>query len=442
VFPFSRGIFQSRLIMRLCAALMSLVAVTLAFLWIVQIVFFEPSYIETIGSEIEEQALLLANDLHDADEVSLWNNPLRNFSRTINGKVYLADEAGEIVYSFSSGIPGQTDYAGVKRVESWYIEKLFIPVCAGEKTTLLLDKGTSDFSLSVGIPVQYQGKPAALFITHSLSAARAVLELNRKQLTVLSVILPVLAVILSLLLARALQKVDTLQKEIIANVSHELRAPLSLITGYTEMVRDITWKDETQKTENLNLILREANRLSLMVDDIMDYSQFHAGCTALHKTPTNLYEIITSEIDYSTKAAASYNIDIALSSFDGRATLPITVNIDGLKMSQVLRNLLNNAINHTEDGGTIGIHISKNESTIKVSVTNHGDPIPREERAAIWERYHKVQHQAGRREGTGIGLAIVSTILKAHGFKYGVVSENGLNTFWFSIGGKNVRTNE
>jgi signal transduction histidine kinase len=226
-----------------------------------------------------------------------------------------------------------------------------------------------------------------------------------------------------------LQRIDTLQREIIANVSHELRSPLSLISGYAEMVRDITWKDEAQKTENLNLILREAGRLSVMVDDIMDYSQLQAGYTTLHKVSNNLYEIVSSEVEYSKTVAASYNITIELSAFDDY----ISMNFDGLKINQVLRNLLNNAINHTTNGSAITVDITRQKKGVVVSVSNPGEPISREERSLIWERYHRIQHQAGRHEGTGIGLAIVSTILKAHGFTYGVVSADGVNTFWFSM---------
>jgi signal transduction histidine kinase len=257
----------------------------------------------------------------------------------------------------------------------------------------------------------------------------AVLALNRRQLIILSVILPLVAFILSLILLRVLQRVETLQREIIANVSHELRSPLALITGYTEMVRDITGKDEHLRNEDLNLILREAKRLSLMVDDIMDYSQLQSGCSVLHSASVNLYEIVAAEVEYSKKAATVYTVTVELLSFSEH----ITVNADGLKMSQVLRNLLNNAINHTADNTSITVAITKTENTVKVSVANPGIPIPKEERSSLWERYSHVQHQAGRREGTGIGLAIVSTILKAHGFKYGVVSERGFNTFWFAV---------
>ena len=96
-------------------------------------------------------------------------------------------------------------------------------------------------------------------------------------------------------LGRALQRVDVLRKEVIANVSHELRSPLALIGGYAEMVRDITWKDEVQRNENLNLIISESRRMSEMVSDIMDYSQFQSGYLHLNKGSYDLREIVENE---------------------------------------------------------------------------------------------------------------------------------------------------
>ena len=99
----------------------------------------------------------------------------------------------------------------------------------------------------------------------------------------------------------------------------------------------------------------------------------------------------------------------------------------------MLRNLLNNAINNTKDGETITVSIARQNSVVRAEVKNPGPAIPPEEQEIIWERYRKSQHQGSRREGTGIGLSIVSTILEAHGIKYGVESANGTNTFWFEI---------
>lgn len=104
----------------------------------------------------------------------------------------------------------------------------------------------------------------------------------------------------------ALQRLDILRREVIANVSHELRSPLALITGYAEMVRDITWKDDELRNENLNLIISESNRMSEMVNDILDYSQFSAGYSSLKKEWCDLRDIVTAELTRCRQAAAEH----------------------------------------------------------------------------------------------------------------------------------------
>ena len=244
-------------------------------------------------------------------------------------------------------------------------------------------------------------------------------------------------------LGKALQRLDVLRREVIANVSHELRSPLALITGYAEMVRDITWKDEAMRSENLNLIISESNRMSEMVTDILDYSQFSAGYSKLKKDWYDLKDIVNAELTRCRQAAAEHHITLTLQAPEAE----LNFEVDALKMSQVMRNLLNNAINHTPENREIFIRlVPKSQVPLSspvtalqtgqdfclVEVINPGEPIPEEDRKIIWERYQRSQHQSGHRLGTGIGLSIVSTILKAHGMPYGVNCKDGYNIFWFA----------
>ena len=232
------------------------------------------------------------------------------------------------------------------------------------------------------------------------------------------------------------------QAEFIAAASHELRSPLALITGYAEMVRDITWKDEAMRSENLNLIISESNRMSEMVTDILDYSQFSAGYSKLKKDWYDLKDIVNAELTRCRQAAAEHHITLTLQAPEAE----LNFEVDALKMSQVMRNLLNNAINHTPENREIFIRlVPKSQVPLSspvtalqtgqdfclVEVINPGEPIPEEDRKIIWERYQRSQHQSGRHLGTGIGLSIVSTILKAHDMPYGVNCKDGYNIFWF-----------
>lgn len=146
----------------------------------------------------------------------------------------------------------------------------------------------------------------------------------------------------------ALQRLDILRREVIANVSHELRSPLALITGYAEMVRDITWKDDEMRNENLNLIISESNRMSEMVNDILDYSQFSAGYSSLKKEWCDLRDIVTAELTRCRQAAAEHGITLTLlvtektsdqrssaPADDAQSSRPFFFEIDALKRSQV-----------------------------------------------------------------------------------------------------------
>ncbi|HCO72074.1 MAG TPA: two-component sensor histidine kinase, partial [Enterococcus sp.] len=329
-------------------------------------------------------------------------------------------------------------------------------------------------AILIGVPTTLFQRPAALLLSNTITQIEALQSLNRQQLFLFTIILTIFASTISFFLAQhfirpiktikeaiirltngelysvpklkrsdelgtlsesvadlstELQRVDVLRKEVIANVSHELRSPLALITGYGEMVRDVSGSDERLRKEHMDLIISEAHRMSAMVDDIMDFSIMQAGYTQLKNEIWNTYEVVSSVVAYARGIANQYDItvDFEADRTNGNALF------DRIKMEQVLRNLINNGINHTPKNERLLIKLTNTSAGTKVAVINTGKDIPPEQLELIWERYQRVQHQAGHKEGTGIGLAIVKTILTSHAFEYGAESKNGVTCFWFVV---------
>lgn len=463
---------KGKLLPRLWAANMFLVAIAIIFLWVVQILLFEPSYLDATLDELYARVRTSARELEHTPQINPYDkdNPMHFLSKTITGIVFLLDRDGNILCAYNNG--RMADTTGMSVDYAWLLRHHL--AVAGGIAYKKVEQLTKSKALVVGVPATYLGEPVVFLLYNYITQVDTIQALNRRQLLKLSLLLTLMASLISFVLARhfsrpiqkikdavekltegdltatpqvrrsdelgalsdsveklgcELRRVDVLRKEVIANVSHELRAPLSLITGYSEMVRDVTGGDEKARRQNMELIIREANRLSEMVDDIMDYSQMQAGYSELKREVCNLYELAQSSVEYGRSVARQYDVSVLFESY----SKDIPIRLDAMKLSQVLRNLLNNAVNHTENGRAIEVKITGNEKAVVVSVTNPGEEIPADRLKQIWERYQRVQHQGGRKEGTGIGLAIVSTILTAHGLDYGANSGDGRNCFWFSI---------
>ena len=462
-----------KLVFQLWTLMMALVLLAVAFMWMAQVFLFNQNYICVAAQDVENKIDGQRPALVDAD---LLKSPelLQLLSMSVNSKTLLIDGNGDLITAYSFGHP--LDLGNDPSLTTYWCSikdgELYQHVLAREDFVYEPKQDAKSAMVVIGIPVQYAGQNAYVVLNHSLHDVYSMLDVNRQQLTILAILLTVAASTLAVLLAkrftkpiftiknvvdemakgnlaatpnlsrkdelgqlsdsvealgRELQRVDVLRKEVIANVSHELRSPLALIGGYAEMVRDITWHDEQKRNENLNLIISESKRMTEMVNDIMDYSQLQAGYLVLKKDAYNLYEIIESEVAGCEKSAVENKISLRLES----ACLEIPVSLDALKISQVIRNLLYNAINHTQDEETITVRVDDVVGGIRVSVINPGKEIPEEDRGVIWERYQRSQHQGGRKQGTGIGLSIVATILNAHDMPYGVDCHDGLTMFWF-----------
>ena len=227
--------------------------------------------------------------------------------------------------------------------------------------------------------------------------------------------------------AGELSKADSLQKELIANISHDLRSPLTMIKGYSEMIRDIPGENTP---ENMQVIIDEATRLSELVNDLLDISQLQAGTRSLDPERFDLTQTVLETMDRYKKLTARDGYCIRFHS-DCHAE----VYADHGMILQVIYNIINNAINHSGEDKLVIVRQSVSVGMVRISVEDHGEGIAPDQLPYIWDRYYKVDriHRIAT-VGTGIGLSIVKNVLEMHGAQYGVESElDRGSVFWFAL---------
>ncbi len=231
--------------------------------------------------------------------------------------------------------------------------------------------------------------------------------------------------------AEELSKTEALQRELIANISHDLRTPLTMIEGYAEVMRDIPGENTP---ENVQIIIDETKRLTSLVSDLLDISKLQSGTQKLELSDFNLTETIREVIGRFSKLTGQDGWTI-----DFKADEEVMVNADRTRILQVIYNFINNAITHTGTDKfvlvTQKVIADGDARKVRIEVTDHGEGIPADKLPYIWDRYYKVDKTHRRAQtGSGLGLSIVKKILEMHGAKYGVESTEGVgSTFWFEL---------
>jgi len=231
-------------------------------------------------------------------------------------------------------------------------------------------------------------------------------------------------------MADELCKVDRLRKDLVANVSHELRTPLGLIRGYAEMSKDIHRDDPESREENLDIIIEESERLGHMVDDILDLSRIQSGNIELWHEEVDMVDLAqASALKYSV-AAQQKGVDIKVTTQEDMHN----VWVDRRRLEQVFHNFISNALNHTENGGSITIDLFEKDDFLETHVKDTGRGIPPDQIEHIWDRYYKVNGSNRDSGGSGIGLSIAKSIFQAHKIDFGVNSTLGQGSdFFFRI---------
>ena len=228
--------------------------------------------------------------------------------------------------------------------------------------------------------------------------------------------------------SQELSKNDALQKELIANISHDLRTPLTMIVGYGEAMRDLPGENTP---ENVQVIIDETQRLSDLVNDLLDLSKLQAGTRKPVKEVFNLTDVIRETMGRYEKLTRKDGYSIELDCGE-----TVYVLADKTMVLQVIYNLINNAINYTGEDRRVTVRQAlTDEGKVRVSVMDSGEGIPADQLPLIWDRYYKVDKVHRRAMiGTGLGLSIVKSILEQHGNAYGVESQIGKgSTFWFEF---------
>ncbi len=226
-----------------------------------------------------------------------------------------------------------------------------------------------------------------------------------------------------------MMKTEELRRDLMANVSHDLKTPLTMIKAYAEMVRDISYQENDKRINHCNIIIEEVDRLNILVNDILTLSKNEAHAEELKlenfdlvkeiKNIVHRYEILKVTEDYH---------------FELKLPKKLIITADKNKICQVIYNLINNAINYTGKDKVVKIEIKKEEEGYRVSIKDTGKGLKEEEIPIIWNKYYKNEKNHQRNVvGTGLGLSIVKTILENHHFPYGVTSVKNKGTCFYFV---------
>ncbi|MGX7109177.1 two-component system histidine kinase PnpS [Facklamia miroungae] len=225
-----------------------------------------------------------------------------------------------------------------------------------------------------------------------------------------------------------IRRLETVRSEFVANASHELRTPVTAIKGFAETLLNGALKEKKAAYKFVNIIAKESNRLEVIIDDILELSRVEKNENILPKTNFDVNNVTENMIEFLSQKIAQKSISVELISESD-----ITLKADQHRFEQILTNLLDNAINYSDEGSKITITIKKKKKSIEIIVSDTGIGIPEKEIERIFERFYRVDKARSRNSGgTGLGLSIVRNLVMLMDGKIEVESQVGVGTS-FSI---------
>lgn len=337
--------------------------------------------------------------------------------------------------------------------------------------TVIKDEGLSKSLVYCRLSTDKEGNSYLFMLNSSISPVSATVAALRVQLVIITAILIVMALVISMLIARRLSRpisklnmaakdmakgnlavkfpaegykeiseladtlnyasselarTDAMQRDIVANIGHDIRTPLTMISGYAEFMRDFPNEDHS---ESIKVIVEETERLRDLVNDILDSSRIAAGVSNIDPRVFNFTESLAGFISNYNHLMEYQGYRIEL-----EADTIVWLNADERRMLQAISNMLNNALTHIGEDKLIIVRQIVKGDIMRVEISDHGCGIPAENIPHIWERYYRTDAPAKGNHGSGLGLSIVKGIFDMHGATYGVISEIGKgSTFWFEM---------
>ena len=227
--------------------------------------------------------------------------------------------------------------------------------------------------------------------------------------------------------AEDLIRVERLQHELIANISHDLRTPLTMIGGYAEVMRDIPGESTP---ENMQVIIDESTRLTTLVNEIMDFSRIQSGVLPMNTSDFDLTHTIKEIAGRISTLVESKGYIICFEPAEH-----FTATADETRISQVVYNLIGNALTYTGEDKRVTITQMRVGSHVRINIKDTGNGIAEDELSMIWYRYYRTKDTHKRAVvGSGLGLSIVRSILEQHKVAFGVESHEGEGSvFWFEL---------
>lgn len=226
------------------------------------------------------------------------------------------------------------------------------------------------------------------------------------------------------------RRLENVRKEFVANVSHELKTPLTCIRGYAETLRSGALGDEAAARRFVEKIETNAAQLQNLVEDILKLSQIESGRLEIATAATPLKGVVAAVCEEFSEMARAKGIDLR-----NRVTQEVVAEADPQAFRQILGNLLENALKYTPEGGTVTVSAETKDGACRFAVTDTGIGIPKADLPRVFERFYRVDKARSRQMGgTGLGLAIVKHLVQAQGGEVGMASELGKGSvFWFTL---------